>query len=461
MVLTPYSIIKKVRKLEGGTAFILSYLLVILLGGFLLWLPFSNPRMELSFLDALFTSTSALCVTGLTVVDTGTHFSFFGQLVILMLIQTGGLGITTFSVWFFLSLGRDIGFKSRFHLQASYSPRPLDELRGLLRLIFFFTFIIEAFGAMILLLYWRQLYSFPRALYLAVFHCISAFCNAGFSLFPDNLIKFQDSYTVSLTIAFLIILGGIGFPVAHEITGLVKKKIKGGRVKISLHSRLVLITSVILIFGGSLILYGIEYDDALSGFSIPTGLLNAFFQSVTARTAGFNTIDLTSLTNASLLVLIILMFIGASPGSCGGGIRTTTFALLGGLLWNRLKGKNRLHLFRRTVPEEVVSRAIFLFALAGSLILILTTLILIVEGGNLPFPKAKGGLMEVLFEVVSAFGTVGLSVGITPHLEAVSKILIIITMFLGRVGILSLGYSIAKKEERYPISYGEEGVMTG
>jgi len=159
--------------------------------------------------------------------------------------------------------------------------------------------------------------------------------------------------------------------------------------------------------------------------------------------------------------VIILMFIGASPGSCGGGIRTTTFALLGGLLWNRLKGKTQVHLFRRTVPEEVVSRAVILFALAGGLILVLTTLVLMVESGNQPFLKAKGGLMEILFEVVSAFGTVGLSIGITPHLEPVSKFLIIITMYLGRVGILSLGYSIAKKEERYPVSYGEEGVMTG
>lgn len=461
MALTPLSIIKKVHKLEGGTVFILSYLLAILLGGLLLWLPFSNPRMEVSFLDAVFTSTSALCVTGLTVVDTGTRFSFMGQIVILLLIQTGGLGITTFSVWFFLSVGQDIGFKSRFHLQASFSPRPLDELRGLLRLIFIYTLLIEACGTLILLIYWGQFYSFPQALFLSIFHSISAFCNAGFSLFPDSLIKFQGSFTISLTIAGLIILGGIGFPVVYEMTELFKKKAEGKRVKISLHSRLVLITTTILIFGGGLIIYGIEYNDALENLPLPTGILISFFQSVTTRTAGFHTIDPSSLTNASLLVMIILMFIGASPGSCGGGIRTTTFALLGGLLWNRLKGKTRVHLFRRTIPEEVVSRAMTLLTLAGSLILILTTLILLVESGNLPFLKAKGGLMEVIFEVVSAFGTVGLSLGITPNLEPTSKILIIITMYLGRVGILSLGYSIAKKEERYPISYGEEGVMTG
>lgn len=461
MALTFLSALKKIRKLEGGTVFILSYLLAILLGGFLLWLPFSNPKMKVSFLDALFTATSALCVTGLSVVDIGTSFNHLGQIIILLLIQTGGLGITTFSVWFFLSLGREISFKSRFHIQASFSPRPMDELRGLLRLIFLFTLSIEACGALILVLYWWQWYSFPRALYLSVFHSISAFCNAGFSLFPDNLVKFQGSYTVTLTVALLIIFGGIGFPVAHEIFGLANKKRKGMRIKLSLHSRLVLITTGSLIFGGSLVFYGIEYNDALDGFSVPTGILIAFFQSVTTRTAGFNTLEMASLTNASLLVMIILMFIGASPGSCGGGIRTTTFALLAGLLWNRLKGKKRVHLFRRTVPEEVISRAIFLVTLAGSLILLLTTLVLLVESGNLPFPKARGALMEVLFEVVSAFGTVGLSTGVTPRLEPASKFLIIITMFLGRVGILSLGYSLAKKEERYPISYGEEGVMTG
>ncbi|MEW6184132.1 MAG: TrkH family potassium uptake protein [Thermodesulfobacteriota bacterium] len=461
MVLWHISPLKKIRKLEGGTVFIISYLLSIFLGGFLLWLPFSNPRMKVSFLDALFTSTSALCVTGLSVVDIGTQFNFFGQLVILILIQTGGLGITTFSVWFFLSLGRDIGFKSRFHLQASFSPRPLDELRGLLRLIFRYTLFIEVSGALILFMYWRRIFPSSRALYLAVFHSVSAFCNAGFSLFQDNLIKFQGSYIVSLTVAFLIILGGIGFPVAHEIFVGVKKKRKGLRVKVTLHSRLVLITTAILVLGGAIIVYGIEYNDALEDLPVPQGMLIAFFQSVTTRTAGFNTIDIASLTNASLLVMIILMFIGASPGSCGGGIRTTTFALLSGLLWNRLKGKNRVHLFRRTVPEEVISRAMVLVALAGGLILLLTLLVLLVESGNRPFPQAKGGLMEILFEVVSAFGTVGLSLGITPQLEPVSKILIVITMFLGRVGILSLGYSIAKREERYPVSYGEEGVMTG
>jgi trk system potassium uptake protein TrkH len=452
---------QKIRKLEGGTVFILSYLSAILLGGFLLWIPFSNPDLKVSLLDALFTSTSALCVTGLTVVDTGSQFSLPGQWIILLLIQTGGLGITTFSVWFFLSLGRNIGFKSRFHLQASFSPRPLDELRGLIRLIFLFTFFIEACGALILFLYWRQSLAISQALFLSIFHSISAFCNAGFSLFPDNLVQFQESFTVSLTIAFLIVLGGIGFPVANEMAAVFRKKRKGVRVKISLHTRLVLITTLVLIAGGAAVFYGIEYNDALDHYSIPTGILMAFFQSVTARTAGFNTLDIASLTNASLLIMIILMFIGASPGSCGGGIRTTTFALLGGLLWNRLRGKSRVHLFHRTVPEEVISRAMVLFALAFSLILILTALILIVESGNLPFAKARGELMEVLFEVVSAFGTVGLSLGITPKLEPASKILIIVTMFLGRVGILSMGYSIARREERFPVSYGEEGVMTG
>jgi trk system potassium uptake protein TrkH len=192
-----------------------------------------------------------------------------------------------------------------------------------------------------------------------------------------------------------------------------------------------------------------------------TGLWVAFFQSVTARTAGFNTIDMAALTNPSLLVLIILMFIGASPGSCGGGIKTSTFALLAGLLINRLKGKSQVHLFHRTVPEEIISRSMALIVLAGSLVLVMTTLVLLVESGHAPFGMAGGKLMEVLFEVVSAFGTVGLSIGITPRLESISKILIIITMYLGRVGILSLGYSIARREERHPISYAEESVMVG
>jgi trk system potassium uptake protein TrkH len=324
-----------------------------------------------------------------------------------------------------------------------------------------FTFLIEFLGAVILFMYWSFRFPWSRAAYLAFFHSISAFCNAGFGLFPDNLVHYQGSFTVSLTIAGLIILGGIGFPVAYELVGVYQKKKRGSRIRLSLHSRLVLLTTTVLIFGGMLILYGIEYNDSLDRLPVHQGLLVAFFQSVTARTAGFNTIDMAALTNASLLVMIILMFIGASPGSCGGGIKTSTFALLAGLLWNRLQGKNHVHLFRHTVPDEAVSRSVALFALACGLVLTMTTLVLMVESGNVPFAKAGGRLMEVLFEVVSAFGTVGLSIGITPKLEPISKILIIITMYLGRVGILSLGYSIARKEERHPILYAEESVMVG
>ncbi len=343
-MINSHAILKKIRKLEGSTVFVISYLLAILLGGLLLWLPFSNPKMKISYLDAVFTATSALCVTGLTVVDTGTAYSLVGQVIVLILIQAGGLGITTFSVWLFLNLGRDIGFKSRLFMQSSFSPRPTDELRGLLRLIFIFTFLIEFLGAGILFAYWAFSFPWYQAAYLAVFHAVSAFCNAGFGLFPDNLVQFQGSFTVSLTIAGLIILGGIGFPVAYELLGVYRKKKDGFRTRISLHSRLVLLTTTVLILVGLFVLYGIEYNDSLDRLPIPQGLLVAFFQSVTTRTAGFNTIDLAALTNASLLVMIILMFIGASPASCGGGIKTSTFALLGGLLWNRLRGKGHVNL---------------------------------------------------------------------------------------------------------------------
>jgi trk system potassium uptake protein TrkH len=439
------------RKLKGSTLFLLSYLIVIFLGGFLLWLPVSNPGLKISFLDTLFTATSALCVTGLNVVDTGAY-SFVGQILILILIQAGGLGITTFSVWLFLSLSRDVGFQSRFFIQATFSRHPTDQLRQLLRLIFRFTFLIEGIGALLLFSYWIQKYSLPKALYLSIFHSISAFCNAGFSLFSDNLMKFQDSLTLNLTVAGLIILGGIGFPVVYELVEMRKRKAQGLRVRISLNSRLVLVTTFLLIFGGTLLLYGIEYNNSLKGHSVFQGLLVAFFHSVSARTAGFNTIDLNVFTNAVLLILIILMFIGASPGSCGGGIKTTTLALLGGLFWNRLQGKVRVSLYKRTLPEEVISRVMALFALSCVLVLIITTLILMVE---------KGRLVDILFEVVSAYGTVGLSLGVTPSLAPVSKLLIILTMFLGRVGILSLGYALAKREDPHSVLYGEEGVMVG
>ena len=448
------------RKLKSQTVILTSYLSVGLIGGALLWLPFSNPGQKICFLDALFTSTSALCVTGLTVVDT-TAYTLIGQILILILIQAGGLGITTFSVWLFLSLGRDVGFQSRLFFQATFSLRPTDQLRQLLRLIFMFTFLTEMVGASLLLSYWIRFYPFPKALYLSIFHSVSAFCNAGFSLFPENLIKFQDSITVNLTISGLIILGGIGFPVVYELIEILNKKIKGSRVRMSLNTRLVLITTFLLTTGGTLLLYGIEYDNSLERLSFSKGFMVAFFHSVSARTAGFNTIDLGIFTNAVLLVLIILMFIGASPGSCGGGIKTTTLAILGGLLYNRLQGKVRVNLNKRTLPEEIVSRAIAIFALSCGLVLALTTLILMVESGNIPFPKQPGRLTEILFEVVSAYGTVGLSLGITSFLAPISKLLIILTMFLGRVGILTLGYALAKREIHRPVLYGEEGIMIG
>lgn len=440
--------------------FVVSYLLAMVLGGFLLWLPVSNPDQKISFLDSLFTATSALCVTGLNVVDTE-WFSFFGQILILVLIQSGGLGITTFSVWLFLSLGRDVGFQSRLFFQTTFSPKPTDQLRQLLRLIFLSTFLIEALGAFLLFFYWIRVFPFSRACYLAVFHSISAFCNAGFSLFPNNLINFQDSILINLTIAVLIILGGIGFPIIYELVEIIKKKKGGVRIRISLHLRLVLMTTLGLLAGGTLLIYGIEYNNSLEGLPFYKGLMVAFFHSVSARTAGFNTIDLAVFTSPVLLIIIILMFIGASPGSCGGGIKTTTFALLGGILWNRLQGKVSVNLYKRTLPEEIVSRGVALFAISCGLVLIMTTFVLMVESGNVPFPKKPGNLTEVLFEVVSAYGTVGLSMGITPSLAPVSKILIILTMFLGRVGILSLGYTLAKRKERHPVLYGEDGIMIG
>lgn len=446
------------KRLTPGESIIFYYALAISLGALLLATPFAARGEPLSFLDALFTATSAQCVTGLVVVDTGTRLSLFGQLVVLALIQIGGLGIMTFSVYLFIYLRSGVSLRGRWVVQETLVHTPVASMQDLIRVIFLMTVTIEAAGAILLGLAFIPEMGVWQGSYSAIFHSISAFCNAGFSLFPDSLIGYRGNAFVNLTFMGLIVLGGIGFLVIHEVLefGTRRRKI---RRKFSLHSRLVLLASAFLIVYGAAVIGWLEFDHAFKSMSFMEGFWTALFQSVTARTAGFNTIDLGALQPATLFMIMFLMFIGASPGSAGGGVKTTTFALFVGILYNRMKGSPHTNLFRRTVPADAVTKALTLVLLAIILIGIALFGLLIAQTDAAIADRPE--FLSYAFETVSGFGTVGLSLGATAELGDPGKIIVIALMFVGRVGLLTLAFTIAGRHQKYPARHAEENVMIG
>lgn len=425
----------------------ISFLATILVGTLILTFPTATTDGRgASFIDALFTSTSATCVTGLIVQDTPTYFSTFGQIVILVLIQLGGLGIMTYSAFVALLIGR-------FSLgQRKMMQEMLEEERnvlGMIVYIFTMTLIIEAVGVVLLFARWVFHFKDPgTALYFSLFHSVSAFCNAGFSLFSDSLMHFVSDPAINVIIMLLIFVGGIGFIVVYDINGILWKR----RKTLSPHSKLVLVTSGLLLIAGFFIIFFFEFDKVLVGKTLPTKICASLFQSVTPRTAGFNTLDIASLSQITLTVLIMLMFIGASPGSTGGGIKTSTFAILLLSLRGTLKAEADVVAFKRTIPDSIIMKAISL--LVSVLILVATIFILLMIFEDKPY-------LELLFETVSAFGTVGLSTGITPELSVGGKLLITLLMYLGRIGPLTMGLALSKGLRRSKITYPDARIMIG
>jgi trk system potassium uptake protein TrkH len=444
------------RLLSPARIFIFSFAVVILAGAFLLWLPFSAGRGQLTFVDALFTSASAVCVTGLATIDIGKDLSLTGQVISLFLFQIGGLGIVTFSVVFFGIMGRGVSFKGREIMQSTFLHTPRRDFIVIAKWVLLSTFVIEGIGTLLLFVRFSQDFSPVHAFYQALYHAVSAFNNCGYSLFGDSLVKYQSDVIVNLTVGGLIILGGIGFIVLYEIFA----RFRGLQKKLSIHSRVVLMTTAILLAAGALFFYLFEMNHILQGASVQTQILTSFFQSVVPRTAGFNTVDIGQLTNATILVMIILMFIGASPGSTGGGIKTTSFTLLLMMIWSRFKGSEDVNMFNRTIPREILTRTItIIFASAFSICLITSILLLAGGAENLPSAQSRHFFVEYLFETVSAFGTVGLSMGITAKMNDFQKWAIIVMMFAGRVGPLTLAFawSVSKRG----LTYAEEQVMVG
>jgi trk system potassium uptake protein TrkH len=374
------------------------------------------------------------------------------------LIQIGGLGIITFSTVFFLLMGRGISFKGREIVQTTFLHTPTRNFFVVLKSVLWFTFIAEALGTLFLFMRFSADLPVGAAFYHGLYHAISAFNNAGFSLFSDNLMGYQGDLIVNLAIMGLIVHGGIGFIVQYEVLSWFK----GIQKRLSIHSKIVLISTAFLILSGALLFYLFERNHIIKDAPILTKILTSLFQSVTPRTAGFNTVDIGLLTNATILLIMVLMFIGASPGSTGGGVKTTSAALLVMLMWSRLKGRLDVSAFNRTIPREMISRTIsIIFASAFSIAIITSVLLIAGGGGDLPPLESRHDFVEYLFDTVSAFGTVGLSMGVTPKLNDPQKYAIILMMFVGRVGPLTLAFSLSRATGGKTLTYAEEGVMVG
>lgn len=443
---------------------VLSFALVIFIGTFFLFMDGAGvPGTHPSLSDSFFMATSAVCVTGLSVCDTGSAYSSFGQLVILVLIQLGGLGILTFSNLLVLFRRRRADMSKRMLLEESHGILPSVSPRALVRSIIIYTTIIEGTGAIVLSLrfYSAYTYSLKESLWLGIFHSISAFCNAGFSLFSNSFVGFSDDWIINFTLMFLIILGGLGFVVLADIRNRIKGWRKGWRMRLSLHSRVVLWTSLIVMLSGMVLFYLME----LTGEAIPDSFLNHFldslFLSVTARTAGFNTVDMAHLTNASLLILILLMYIGGSPGSTAGGFKITSFATIIALLSSKVRNRPHTEIMERRLPEVTVGKALAT-VIGFSVFTVLAVMLLqVTELFGVPHSEHRGAFLEYLFEVVSALCTVGLSTGITTSLSSMGRLVIIVCMFTGRLGPILLANSLIGTRKRLPFSYAQEDILVG
>jgi trk system potassium uptake protein len=436
----------------------LGFIAVILTGAFLLMLPFSSVSSGWGdFVTALFMSTSAVCVTGLAVVDPGTYYTFAGQLFLLMLVQVGGLGYMTATTFLLLLLGRKFGLKEKIAIQQSLDRQGMSGVVQLVKSIIAVTLILELTGIFALLPVFAPQYGFQKGLWLSAFHSISAFNNAGFALFPDNLIGYANSIPVNIVIPLLIIFGGIGYQVIMELYLWLRDRFTGSKERIvfPLNFKIAVSTTLFLLIGGTIALLSIEFDNpgTFANFNLGEKLMMAWFQSVTPRTAGFNTIDYSKMTTAGLFLTTLLMFIGASPGGTGGGIKTTTFRILFSSTKSVLEGKEEVLCYQRRIPITLVLKAVGV--VFGSLTTVVAATMLI----SLTDPKID--FIRVFFEAVSAFGTVGLSTGITAGLSTLAKLVLVATMYIGRVGILLLMSAVLGDPRPTAIQYPEENLLVG
>jgi trk system potassium uptake protein TrkH len=445
----------KLLQLTPPQILVIGFAAIIFIGAFLLTLPISSvDGQTLPYLDALFTATSATCVTGLVVVDTGTHFTMFGHAVIILMIQIGGLGFMSMATLFAFLVRKRITLKERLVLQEALNQGSMEGIVRLFRKVLLYSLTIEGIAAVLFTTRWTFDLGFPKALYFGIFHAISFFNNAGFDLFGQitgpfsSLTSYADDFLTNVVSMGLIILGGIGFIVMSDLLEYKKTK------KLSLHSKVVLSMSGLLIVVGAVVIFIFEYTNTKTLGSLNLGgkILASFFQSVTPRTAGANTIDIGAMRQASQFFTIILMFIGASPGSTGGGIKTTTFTILIGAMITMIRGKEDIVIFRFRLAKDRILKAITLVMIALFLVIFVSMVLSTTESA--PF-------LTILFEVTSAFGTVGLTMGLTSDLTILGKIMISLTMFAGRLGPLTLAYALQPKQEKELFRYPEGKITIG
>ncbi|USK57824.1 TrkH family potassium uptake protein (plasmid) [Cytobacillus solani] len=437
----------KYIRLNPSQLLVFVFLVFILLGTLMLKLPIATTD-SVSWIDALFTATSAMTVTGLAVVDTGTAYTIFGQLVILLLIQVGGLGIMSFAVLIFIMLGKKIGFKERLIIQHALNQTSIGGVIKLVRNLFIYSFTIEIMAMLILAIRWVPEYGWGKGMYYSFFHSISAFNNAGFSIWSDSLMQYVGDPLVNLVITFLFIIGGIGFTVLMDIWH--KRNYK----KLSLHSKLMIVGTFVLNLLAMIIVFALEYGNPNTLGSLTTlgdKIWASYFQAVTTRTAGFNTLDIANLHEGTITLMLLLMFVGAGSASTGGGIKLTTFIVIVLSVLTFLREKSQIKIANRSIKDKVIFRSLAILTISNMFIFV-NVLIL-----NITEPKP---FLQLLFEVISAFGTVGLSMGITAELSDIGKLIIVFTMFFGKLGPLTLAFSLAKPVQE-KIRYPSEDILTG
>ena len=443
---------KKNIKLKGVQILTLGFILVILIGALILTLPICTTSGEsTNFLDAIFTATSAVCVTGLIVVDTGTYWNMFGQTVIMILIEIGGLGFMSFTTLIAIIFGKKITLRERLILQDAMNTFNIHGLVKMVKYVLLFTVSVQFFGALLFSTQFVPEYGLKTGVFYSIFHSVSAFCNAGFDILGEfsSLTSYNSNAVVILVASALIIIGGLGFTVWNEL--YTTKSIK----RISLHAKMVILVTAVLIIGGTILMFVFEHNNpnTMAEMSVVDKIMNSFFASVTPRTAGFNSIPTDGMTTAGKFLTIILMFIGGSPGSTAGGIKTTTIGIVFITVLCVIRGREDSEVFKKRFNKDLVYRAFTLIFIGFILVVSVTMLLSYTEKG--------ASFISLLYETVSAFGTAGLTIGLTTKLSTIGKILIIFMMYLGRVGPLTVALSLTKKKVNPGIKYPEGKILIG
>lgn len=444
---------RKIKKgLNGVQLLAVGFLVLIIVGAIILSLPISSKEgAYTNFLDSLFTSTSAVCVTGLVAVDTGTYWSVFGQFIILVLIQIGGLGFMSIAVFVAALLGKKITLKDRLYVQESMNALNIQGLVKMVRYVIWFTFIVEGMGALLLSTQFIPEFGLLKGTAYSIFHSVSAFCNAGFDLMGNfgSLTSYNDNSVVLLILSMLIIIGGLGFTVILELFSYKRSK------RLSVHSKIAITITLFLIVFSTIFIFLLEYKniDTIGNMNLKDKVVNSLFTAVSPRTAGFNSIALDKMTTASIFLTIFLMFIGGCPGSTAGGLKTTTFGIAVLTLISVIRGREDTEAFGRRFSKELVYKAFALLMLGMTLVVVVTMILSITEYDE-PF-------ISLFFEATSAFGTAGLSLGITQGLTFIGKIILIITMYCGRVGPLTVMLALTHRHSKKRFNYPEGKVLIG